>query len=429
MTHWNRISKLHEAGLIERRPERNPLKAEKSPRPDFNGFVFKPPEPTIIEKSKWNYSQSDWGLMAQFASQKPIYEQIYERERRQKETEKEVTLIKEVNTRKIEDEIKKRKEKYMESRLAVEMEEKRMATLDDMMEHPDHYNKHSSAHSHQHKKTYMDPELLRLEEDPIPDGNKLSFGRNHTQRAKNSVTNSKSKIGNIRDIQEFNETFQAIDATLPPSQSKRPKSSGLYRTTTSSAGGNSLGGRNKSASSLSLIQQVQSDPSLQLLQSATKKQLQQYEKQILKSHPSLTTFAVTSIKDLQEKNPEVLQEYRLERAKQFVNKQGTAALEPPSTRKDVGTMAFRPAGIAVIAGNTSPGHGMQETKSSLGHSSSSGGKTGAVPNMIPMEYLHAELSKTQDAYDRQRLLIQLNGPSTKRYQTEKVKKPPPPKLY
>lgn len=64
-------------GLMQHKPPRNPLKAEKSPRPDYSGFSFDVPQ-AIPSKERWVYPDDgeDWGLMLKFSTQKNFYEKI-----------------------------------------------------------------------------------------------------------------------------------------------------------------------------------------------------------------------------------------------------------------------------------------------------------------------------------------------------------------
>ncbi|RYH05368.1 hypothetical protein EON65_44895 [archaeon] len=66
---WFRLARLQQTGQMVYKPSRNPLNAERSPRGEFKGFSFDPP-PATPEKDRWNYPESDWGLMAKFSSQK-----------------------------------------------------------------------------------------------------------------------------------------------------------------------------------------------------------------------------------------------------------------------------------------------------------------------------------------------------------------------
>lgn len=368
--------------MIERRPERNPLNAEKSPRTDFTGFVFKPPESTIVEKPKWNYSDSDWGLMAQFRSQKDIYEQIYDRERRQKERECEVEQIKKENTYKIEEEIKRRRDKYDASRKAVEEEEQKFRKLDAILESPDqdtakhhHFSQHHQHHQ-ENKRTIIDPELLRLDNDDEGSrktNSKFTKSNNHNRTLSSSSSSSlipmtakPSKIGNVHDLEILNQTLASSSSSLKSNKKT---------------------------------------------QSMMKQSLKQYEKSLITSHPKLTTFGASSLKELQTLAPEVMQEYRLERAKQFINNQGENALYPPQSSSMLlgggasSTTAFRPAGIAIV------------TKPPQQHEQHTTTKTNRNNNNanIPVAYLQAELNKTEEAYSRQKLLISLQNSRTKSY--------------
>eukprot|EP01038_Epipyxis_sp_PR26KG_P007979 gene7979-10820_t len=76
-----KVEALRSQGLLQYKPTRNPIRAEKTPRIDYTGFNFKPPT-ARPEPEKWNYPESDWGLMSKFNSQKHFYTEI---ERKEKE--------------------------------------------------------------------------------------------------------------------------------------------------------------------------------------------------------------------------------------------------------------------------------------------------------------------------------------------------------
>jgi hypothetical protein len=71
----SRIERQREYGQLKQKPTRNPLRAEKTPRINYNGFDYFPPPAKPMEE-KWVYPESDWGLMAKFGSQKHIYDEI-----------------------------------------------------------------------------------------------------------------------------------------------------------------------------------------------------------------------------------------------------------------------------------------------------------------------------------------------------------------
>lgn len=76
----NKINRQREAGELNHRPERNPLRAQATPRQDWKiGFEFAPP-PAKPVPERWVIPESDWGLMSKFSSQKGIYEEIYRKQ-------------------------------------------------------------------------------------------------------------------------------------------------------------------------------------------------------------------------------------------------------------------------------------------------------------------------------------------------------------
>jgi len=66
---------------------RNPLMAEKTPRKEkkFNFGVPEVPE-NLRKVERWNYPSDDWGLMAKFTSQQPVYNKIYDKKKHYEET-------------------------------------------------------------------------------------------------------------------------------------------------------------------------------------------------------------------------------------------------------------------------------------------------------------------------------------------------------
>jgi hypothetical protein len=76
----NKINRQREAGELNHRPERNPLRAQATPRQDWKiGFEFAPP-PAKPVPERWVIPESDWGLMSKFSSQKGIYDAIYRKQ-------------------------------------------------------------------------------------------------------------------------------------------------------------------------------------------------------------------------------------------------------------------------------------------------------------------------------------------------------------
>ncbi|KAJ1421684.1 hypothetical protein B484DRAFT_481116, partial [Ochromonadaceae sp. CCMP2298] len=122
----NRTKKLElrrRLGLVSNERVRNPMMAERSPRNDFSGFVYKPP-PAQPKAERWEYPENDWGLMAKFQSQQPVYRDIFQKEREYSTRMDELHKIKEDNTRVIEREVSKQKQ------IHVEVQQRREANAD-----------------------------------------------------------------------------------------------------------------------------------------------------------------------------------------------------------------------------------------------------------------------------------------------------------
>lgn len=118
LSHVIRIEKQREYGLLNQRPSRNPIMAEKTPRINYRGFEFKPPEPKP-EPERWHYPESDWGLMAKFSTQKPIYDKIFQKERDHAKMVEEFTEIRKKNEQAIQEELQKQRQKFEESHLEI----------------------------------------------------------------------------------------------------------------------------------------------------------------------------------------------------------------------------------------------------------------------------------------------------------------------
>jgi hypothetical protein len=73
------------AGTLIQRPYRNPVRAEKTPRKDweqnFDFSIPKPPE----EKERWILPDTDWGLMSKLNSQKKVYDHLKDLDRQYNE--------------------------------------------------------------------------------------------------------------------------------------------------------------------------------------------------------------------------------------------------------------------------------------------------------------------------------------------------------
>lgn len=96
--------------MVENARERNPLNAEKSPRRN-DAFEYRPPAGKVVEE-KWNYPESDWGLMAKFRSQAKIYDDIFQKEKEYQKRVDSVASIRADNQRMIQDEFDRQKHLY-----------------------------------------------------------------------------------------------------------------------------------------------------------------------------------------------------------------------------------------------------------------------------------------------------------------------------
>lgn len=105
-----RLELRRRAGLVPDKRGRNPLAAEKSPRVT-EAFEYQPP-PGKPAPERWNYPDSDWGLMAKFSSQKQIYDEIWAKERDYEVQVSKVAKIREDNQRKIKEEFERQRKQY-----------------------------------------------------------------------------------------------------------------------------------------------------------------------------------------------------------------------------------------------------------------------------------------------------------------------------
>lgn len=77
---FDRIEYMRLAGTLEQCPSRNPLRAEKTPRHkqlSCDDYAIPPLPDNLKQPKRWDYPESDWGLMAKFQSQKQIYDKIF----------------------------------------------------------------------------------------------------------------------------------------------------------------------------------------------------------------------------------------------------------------------------------------------------------------------------------------------------------------
>jgi hypothetical protein len=77
-------------GLLSHKFERNPLKAEKSPRIRNTGFDFSVPT-KVPEPQRWVFPDTDRGLVSKLPSQKVVYEELKAKEKAHLENVKYLT--------------------------------------------------------------------------------------------------------------------------------------------------------------------------------------------------------------------------------------------------------------------------------------------------------------------------------------------------
>ena len=378
-----RITKLHASGKLNNQRARNPLNAEKSPRTVLHGFDCKPPPPKYEEKPKWNYPESDWGLMAKFSSQRSIYEAIYERERSQKRIEQEISQLREKNLEIIEKEIKKRQDNLEREKFERHQRDEEFERLEEMLSNPQKYSHIHAATNEgipQSKQQNLDGHLLKdlhLHQPHLSEPSTPPARRFNPEKLNMQESSLFNKFGRSSRNQELLD--KALTYALPHKNPPQIKS----------VNGNS-------------------DNSLLQIKKRTKRNLEVYEKNLLNNYQSLTEIPVANIRSLQETHPEVLAKYRTERAAEFIAKQGSSALKPPSHRLDIGTVAFRPGGILPAKSSSTPSNGKAKVRSSS-----------EVP--LPIEILSEELKKTESDIALQKLRIGLNSKPPKHYEKTKAK--------
>jgi hypothetical protein len=67
--------------MLPQKYQRNPLKAEKSPRVRNTGFDFSIPAKQCPDQERWIYPDTDRGLVSKLPSQKVIYQQVKDKEK------------------------------------------------------------------------------------------------------------------------------------------------------------------------------------------------------------------------------------------------------------------------------------------------------------------------------------------------------------
>lgn len=294
----NRIKRQHECGLIERKPERNPLRAEATPRQDWkigydSSIPYKEPEP-----SKWNYPDTDWGIMSKFSSQKKIYDEIYEKHANYAKEVEAFNQLKKDNERKIREEKKR------------EMERASIKEKWKDIEDPD------VVHITSYKNTMHDMDTL------LDDPQNLGSGR------KPKVRNTKA---DVKKLLSLHRDHGPID-----------------------------------------------------------------------TNKAIGTYKISAIKALEEKNPELLQEWRSERAANYVNKQTNPVTQP--LPRGLPTEPFRPCGKKVAKPRQLAGLDSNGKKATRTH------RVTHPAGGMDTHQLKSMLQDTEAQIERQKLAIGLNQP-------------------
>jgi hypothetical protein len=433
-----RINKLQESGLLKHEKARNPLRAEKSPRADFHGWDYTPPaiDDTVKKlenpKKHWNYPESDWGLMAKFSSQKPIYETIYERERNEKQMKEEIEILRNANLRRIEEEIAKRNNAYEKEKEEMSLKNQAFQQLEDQLCFPQKYS-HLSSPSNQMQQlksngkngllrsSFEESVLKELNENKGLNERKEEAAREKRRRRHSNrvvemnSSNLFNKFGKSSKNQELLDKYlQQAELQQKGHEKDHPSSTSLTSSALSSLNNRTPG--SGTYSSFAIAEKEEKDL-LNATKRYTKKNLNLYEKNLLSSYKKLEEIPINNIKTLGDSHPELLSQYRTQRAAQFINKLGNAALELPTKHDDLKKIAFRPGGILPAPGKNHSTSSSSMSAQSPSHGNNTSGSNLASLASLPVELLTEQLKKTEDDIAYQKVKIGLNVKQPKRYET------------
>lgn len=315
----NRTNRQRENGLLVFKEERNPLKAEATPRQHWKiGYNFNAP-PAPCDKPKWTYPEdgSDWGLMSKFESQKEIYDEIFDK---QANYHTQVALF------------KKMKEEN-EANIAAELARGR-----------------AKEAQREIFKTVEDPDAVEI------------GGANNT------------------------DAFNTID-TFRSSQ----KSTG--RSMTSEQRNDARKKAQKEKKRLQVSKLFTGTGEVDWDDCSTK----------LSPSKPLSSYRVSQVKTVGTKAPNVLQEWRAERAAEYVSRQQNP-VDPPSKR-DVSDKPFKPSGSFVRDGG---GYDAARPGSKGGHGHTEGGGGGRAD--ISVQHLKGVLAQTEADIKNTKKKIGLHQP-------------------
>lgn len=368
----HRMMKLQQWGLLEHKRDRNPLAAERSPRGEFIGFDFSVPKKEP-EKERWQYPDNDWGLMAKFSTQKPVYDVIFQREKDMPKMMEERNRIREANQARIQKVIREQKAIAFQAEEESRAEERRLKDLEDMLENPQKYHDDNKQRI---KAAKMKALRLRQQQEAmdtslLDDNDATHNSPQNTQPLKHHLS-------------------LPLDHFLDPNHDKTDHSS------------------------------------LAAVARSTKQNLKKIKEEF-QSKNHLEDFKVSTIKGLQTKTPQVLAEYRATRAANFIAKQGERALHPPPIMPaDVPFFETVPAfrGGGILIASTKELEVQAKKNEQAKKLLQQGLKTSALRSLQKEQehthpagtqdynkeliLLHEQLADTEKEIDRQKLKMALN---------------------
>lgn len=347
----NKVERLREYGMLKHQPSRNPLRAEKTPRKNFYGFDYTPPVAKPAEE-KWHYPDSDWGLMAKFSSQKQIYDDIIQTEKNYAIKLEECMRIKKKNEEMLARELDKQHHarELAEEKATQEM----MASLGKVRPPTPKGPAKTSMHSAREGGGYSSRE---------------GYGTGRSGGYESGRTTGR---GDDLDHGDGDRTGR-----------------GTGRSTGRSTG-TSRGIERESATG----------------RSPPKKQLQSLKS----SNPAdLTSHKITTMKELNSTHPEVLAQWRAQRAADFIAANSTTmdptSIVPP---RPVSGSAFKPAGLFDHTKNGLIVEKNEKKRAEQARARAKAAKEASAIASLDVASLSKELAKTEEQIAAQKLHIGLN---------------------
>lgn len=352
---------MREWGLLTHKKQRNPLAAERSPRGEFAGFDFSVPA-KAPDPERWQYPESDWGLLAKLKSQQPVYDVLLQRERDAPQMAIERERTKAENQAKIQAVIREQKAKLAQERAESIAQEKLMREREEMMENPQKYHEKQLrlAAKSASSAVAIDSSIFGLDESDEPPRTQSKSGQPHRR------------------------SHVPLDHLLDPNHDKTDHSS------------------------------------LDAVARSTKQNLRKIKDE-LRAKEHLLDFKVSTIKEIQDKVPQVLKEYRADRAAQFIAKQGEKALKAPpkpyASNFYETVPPFRPGGILIASTKELQA---QNKKVAAAKAAYGATQTTSSSSGLSLDTLHHELKKTEDMISRQKLTLALKTKPPKHYEMKNV---------